>query len=650
MHEDDTISNPSRNPHLFELFPEGESRRRFMQKVAAAGVVLGTPLVVRSPWGSEAMAMPPTTGDVGSIGFTSVPLTGADKVTVPNGYTARVIHAWGDPISSGTAIRPDVSDTAADQEKQVGMHHDGLHFFPFVETGAFGIGRLSSTHGLLVVNHEYTDDGLLFIDGRATWTAEKVKKAQAAHGVSVVEVRLESGQWKVVRPSVYARRFTAYTPMSVSGPAAGNALLKTAADPKGDVVLGTANNCAMGFTPWGTYLTCEENFNGYFVNASGSIPRRPGALRHSAAGFGYRWHEFDTRFDAAAHPNEVNRFGYVVEIDPWDPQAAAVKRTALGRFKHEGAAVTLAPDGRVVAYMGDDERFEYVYKFVSANAYRPGDRASNMKLLDEGTLYVARFDANGTGAWLPLVAGQGPLTAANGFPDQGTVCVRTRQAADAVGATKMDRPEWIAVHPFNHDVYVTLTNNSQRGDPGRAAPDAANPRAKNTFGHILRFAEASSNPSATTFTWNIFAQAGDPLIGDPNKAGDIVGDTFGSPDGAWFDQRGVLWVQTDISTSTLGTGDYKNIPTNMMLAANPKTGEFRRFLTGPLGCEVTGVVTTPDHRTMFVSIQHPGESPSELSDPANPTRISSWPDGANFTRPRAGTIVITKDDGGFIGT
>ena len=340
MHEDDTISNPSRNPHLFELFPEGESRRRFLQKVAAAGVVLGTPLVVRSPWGSEAMAAPPTTAEVGSIGFTSVPLTGVDQVTVPPGYTVRVMHAWGDPISSGPAIRADVSDTSDDQLEQVGMHHDGLHFFPFVEVGAFGISSLSSTHGLLVVNHEYTDDGLLFIDGRATWTAEKVRKSQAAHGVSIVEVRRESGQWKVVRPSVYARRISAFTPISVSGPAAGNALLRTAADPKGDLVLGTANNCAMGFTPWGTYLTCEENFNGYFVNASGAIPADQLRYGISAAGFGYRWHEYDARFDARRI--RTKRTGSAT----WSRSIPGIRRRRRSSAPRSDASSTKGPPSR----------------------------------------------------------------------------------------------------------------------------------------------------------------------------------------------------------------------------------------------------------------------------------------------------------------
>jgi secreted PhoX family phosphatase len=645
--DDDTISNPSANLPLDELTAMS-SRRRFLQQAAAAAFIAGAPMVVRDA-SLLAYAAPPSAGEVGAITFKSVGVTTADTVTVPEGYTARVLFAWGDPISDGPAFKQDASNSADDQLKQAGMHHDGMYFYPFVESGAFGVMRLSNTHGLLVVNHEYTDDGLLHVGGQAPWTADKVRKSQNAHGLSVVEIEQRNGAWQVVRPSVYARRLTGASPIALSGPAAGHALLKTAADPTGATVLGTLNNCAHGFTPWGTYLTCEENFNGYFINTA-TIPADQ--LRYGIAktDFGYRWSEFDARFDAAAHPNEPNRFGWVVEIDPWDPSRTPVKRTALGRIKHEGATPSVAPDGRLVIYMGDDERFECIYKFVSRDALDRESRDANRNLLDHGTLYVAKFNAEGTGTWLPLVQGQGALTAANGFPDQATVCVRTRQAADAVGATKMDRPEWIAVHPTNRDVYVALTNNSQRGTSGRPAADAPNPRNVNVFGHILRFAEAGSDPTALTFEWNIFAQCGDPSLGDANKAGDLKGDKFGSPDGLWFDQRGVLWVQTDVSTSTLNSGDYKNLGNNQMHAIDPQTGIGKRFLVGPKNCEVTGVVVTPDHRTMFVNMQHPGETSSERSDPANPKAVSSWPDGAAGGRPRSGTVVITKNDGGLIGT
>lgn len=641
MHDDNLISNHSCNPTFAEILDQ--SRRGFLKTGAAAATIAGMPMVVHQAGAQTAPAESPT------LSFTSVAMNSNDTVTVPQGYTARVLYAWGDPVSNGPAFKQDATNTSQEQELQSGMHHDGMHFFPFVEKGFGGALFESNTRGLLAINHEYSDQGLLTVGGFNPWTAEKVRKAQAAHGVSIIEVRLEGGQWQVVRPSPWARRITGFSPHRMSGPAAGDPLLRTQADPTGINVLGTLNNCAHGTTPWGTYLTCEENFNGYFVNA-GTIPADQARYGVSSSGFGYRWHEHDARFNADQNPNEVNRFGWVVEIDPWDPQSMPVKRTALGRVKHEGATSALARDGRVVIYMGDDERFEYIYKFVSQGTYNSFSREANRNLLDSGTLYVARFDANGAGTWIPLVFGQNGLTAANGFASQAEVLIKTRQAADRVGATRMDRPEWIAVHPTTKDVYCTLTNNNQRGTTNRPATDPANPRNVNVFGHIIRWVEASSDPAATTFNWSIFVQCGDPANSDTNKRGNIRGDTYGSPDGLWFDQRGVLWIQTDVSTSTLGAGDYVNLPNNQMLAANPVTGETKRFLVGPKGCEVTGVVTTPDHRTMFVNIQHPGEPASETSDPNNPKAISSWPDGAAGSRPRAATVVITKNDGGIIGT
>ena len=475
----------------------------------------------------------------------------------------------------------------------------------------------------------------------------------AAHGVSVVEVErgAPGNLWQVARPSRYARRITAATPTRVAGPAAGHPMLRTNADPTGTRVLGTLNNCAHGFTPWGTYLTCEENWSYYFEG-----PTQPDAHQkrwglRSGGGF-FRWHEHEKRFDARLEPNESNRFGWVVEIDPFDPQSTPVKRTALGRAAHEGAATAQTKDGRVVVYMGEDARFEYLYKFVSRDPVRSGGFAANRELLDHGTLYVARFDADGSGRWLPLVHGQGPLTAAAGFADQGEVLIKSRQASDLLQATRMDRPEWTAVDPISKEVYVTLTNNSQRGASNQPPVDAANPRAYNTMGNILRWRE-DGDLDATRFAWTHFVLAGDPANERPEARGNIRGDKFGSPDGLWVDPRGVLWIQTDVSPSALGKGDYARLPNNQMLACDPTRSaadggpDIRRFLLGPAGCEVTGVVTTPDLRTMFVNIQHPGESASERGDPANPSKVSSWPDGG---RPRSATVVITKDDGGVIGT
>ena len=388
--------------------------------------------------------------------FDSVPLSKLDTITVPKGYSWSVVNAWGDALQGdqGPAFNADASNSAADQALQSGMHHDGMSLF------AYPKGSNNSTRALLAINHEYTDDGLLHSDGMNTWNAEKVRKSQAAHGVSIQLIEKTSGGWKT-QPSSEARRVTAYTPIEITGPARGHDLMKTAADQDGVRVLGTLNNCANGETPWGTYLTCEENFNGYFVSSAATPAQKRYGINDK--GFGYRWHEHDARFDASAHPNEANRFGYVVEINPYSPNSTPKKRTALGRFKHEGAMVTQAPNGKIVVYMGDDERNEYVYKFVTKFAHDPAQPERSADLLDEGTLFVAKFSKDGKGEWLPLVQGRNGLTAENGFPTQAEICIHTRQAADRVGATMMDRPEWLAVHPTSQQVYVTLTNNSRRG-------------------------------------------------------------------------------------------------------------------------------------------------------------------------------------------
>ncbi len=583
--------------------------------------------------------------DNGVVGFSPISASVEDRVRVPAGYSATPLYRWGDATGSAQgapAFRADAGNTADEQLLQAGMHHDGMQFFSLPQ------GSHSSTRGLLAINHEYTDDGLLHAGGMDAWSAEKVRKSQAAHGVSVVEVELRGGNWEVVRPSPYARRVSAMTAMRIAGPAAGHAALRTAADPAGLEVLGTINNCANGYTPWGTYLTCEENWNGYFANA-GAIPPEQRRYGVTAKGAGYRWQEFDTRFDAAAHPNEPNRFGWIVEIDPYDPTYKPVKRTSLGRVKHEGAALATTKDDRVVFYMGDDQQFEYIYKWVSRDAWNRNDRAANRDLLDHGTLYVAKFNADGSGQWLELTQGKNGLTAANGFETQADVLIKTRQAADFVGATKMDRPEWTAVNPKDNAVYCTLTNNSARGAKDQPGVDAANPRVNNTFGHIIRWKEDGDDFAASAFRWNIFVMAGDPLLADANKHGNIRGDVFGCPDGLWFDPAGRLWIQTDISTSVLNRGDFAGTGNNQMLCADIASGRIARFLTGPKGCEITGITETPDGRTMFINIQHPGETATERSDPAQPFAVSSWPDGASGGRPRSATVVIRRDDGGVIG-
>ena len=629
------IDNPTASVAFSDLLDARLTRRQVL-KSAALLPLFGLPLGCAVSPAREAAA----------IGFTPIAASTDDAVRVPPGYDARVLYAWGDPVGSSDgqpAFRQDATNSADDQALQAGMHHDGMHYF------ALPYGSGSSERGLLAINHEYTDDGLLHPDGFDGWSAEKVRKSQNAHGVSVIEVARRGDSWQIVRPSAYARRITARTPIRLSGPAAGHVSLQTAADPTGATVLGTINNCANGHTPWGTYLTCEENWNNYFVN-TGTVPPEQRRYGINAKGAGYRWHEFDGRFDAGAHPNEPNRYGWVVEVDPYDPHATPVKRTALGRIKHEGAALALTADRRVVFYMGDDQQFEYIYKFVSRDAYDPNDRAANRDLLDHGTLYVARFDGDDTGEWLALIHGRNGLTADRGYASQADVLVKTRQAADIVGATKMDRPEWTAVHPQTQEVYCTLTNNSARGGKGRPGPDAANPRSANAYGHVVRWREANGDPAATHFRWDIFVLAGDPAQNDVAKRGNVRGDAFGSPDGLWFDPQGRLWIQTDISASTVNRGDYANLGNNQMLCADVQTGRISRFLTGPRGCEITGITATPDGRTMFINVQHPGEPATERNSPQHPTAVSAWPDGAAGMRPRSATVVIRKLDGDVVGT
>ena len=577
------------------------------------------------------------------IGFKAVPALATDTLVVPEGYIASVIAAWGEPVGvpgNMPAWRGDASHSAAEQALQMGMHHDGLHFYALDGSG--------NTRGLLAMNHEYTDDGLLHEGGMTPWTAEKVKKAQAAHGLSVIEVELKGGAWQMVRPSKYARRFTGNTPFAVGGPCAGHALFKTAADPEGRTVLGTLNNCASGKTPWGTYLSGEENWMGYFSGGD-KLSAHETRWGMRKGGWGYRWHEHDERFDAVKNPNEPNRFGWVVEMDPLDPTSTPVKRTALGRAAHEGAWVGVTKDGRAVVYSGEDSRFEYIYKFVSRDKIAPGGAKANRTLLDHGTLSVARFNADGSGNWIPLVHGAGALTAANGFADQGEVLIKARQASDILGATKMDRPEWLAIDHNSGWVYATLTNNSSRGAKDMPGVDAANPRANNVFGQIIRWQDDRDFDGAT-FKWNHLVLCGDPANERAEAKGNIKGDIYACPDGIAFDARGVLWIQTDMGPTAMHQGELKNIGNNQMLACDVASGQTRRFLTGPSNCEITGLTWTPDGSTMFLNIQHPGETPSERSDPAAPAKYSNWPDYKPGGRPRSATVVVRRQDGGVIGT
>ncbi len=660
-------SNPSNNASIHAV--SHPSRRVFLQASAAiAGSSLLSALTGCASTGkASGMAATSAASAVNaayanaltsisdfSPTFKAIAASMADLVVVPEGYTATAFAAWGEPIGVAgnmPAFKPDASNSAADQAVQMGMHHDGMHFYPL---------NNSNTHGLLVSNHEYTDDGLLHTDGTANWSAEKVRKSQAAHGVSVIEIKQNTDHaraWDIVRPSRYARRLTSFSPFALSGPAAGHALLQTAADPAGRTVLGTLNNCASGMTPWGTYLSGEENFRFYF--AAGDTPtahhERWGLPKKSF----YNWEAFDERWNAAKHPNEPNRFGWIVEIDPMRPDSTPVKRTAIGRGAHEGAWVATTRDNRAVVYSGEDARFEYIYKFVSRDRIKPAGGGltaaqANQDLLDHGTLYVARFDTNGTGAWLPLIHGQHGLNAAAGFADQGEVLIKARQASDVLGATKMDRPEWLSIDAAKREIYCTLTNNSTRGVGKNPGVDAANPRANNTMGNIIKWTEGTDSSSrdfdATAFTWTHFVMAGDPANARAEAKGNIKGDLFGCPDGITIAPNGLLWVQTDAFATELNKGEFKNMGNNQMLAHDPKTGAFKRFLAGPVNCEITGLAFTPDCKTMFVNIQHPGESAGEKSDPKDPMKYSNWPEGKAASRPRSATVIVQRLDGGVVGS
>jgi len=633
-------SNRSANPSIHEV--SDPARRQWLQGSAVLATLgLLGPLAGCAFGGAGGGA-----GRSGAkLGFQGVAVSRADAVTLPADYVAQVLAPWGEPVGVPGQMpgwQPDASNSAADQALQMGMHHDGLAYYALD----------GSRRGLLVMNHEYTDDGLLHVGGMTPWTAEKVAKSQAAHGVSVIEVTMTANGWQMVRPSRYARRFTASSPFSVSGPCAGHRLFKTAADPEGRRVLGTLNNCASSATPWGTYLSGEENWANYFIPADQPTAdeRRWGIRKNTW----YRWAEHDARFDTVRNPNEPHRFGWVVEIDPMDPTSTPIKRTALGRAAHEGAWVAVTRDQRAVVYSGEDAAFEYIYKFVSRDRIQAAGNGktaaqANAALLDHGTLFVARFDADGKGRWLPLVHGQGPLTVANGFADPGEVLIKSRQASDLLGATKMDRPEWLAIDPVSRWVYCTLTNNSARGTPNRPGVDAANPRGGNTMGQIIRWQE-TSDFDGSDFVWNHLLLAGDPANERAEAKGNIQGDPFSCPDTVAFDPQGHLWIGTDVGTRSLNSGEFARLGNNQLLACDVTTGEVRRFLVGPVGCELTGASWTPDGRTLFVNVQHPGENPGDRSDPAVPKQFSAWPDGTAGSRPRSATLAIRRTDGGVIGS
>jgi len=666
---DDVNCNASAN-RTFDAVVAARARRRGVLKGGLAAAVtglFGTSMLTRA-------AVAASGGNGPDIGFKPIPVSDADTIVVPEGYTARPLIPWGTPIT-GHMPRFSLDNTGEEQGMQTGMHHDGMHFYPIEGESPY---EGSSEDGLLVVNHEYIEprymhreavgkalgsgDAPMNVDG--TRDPDQILKEVNAHGVSIVRIKKSAdGVWDVAEDE-RNRRITARTHVEIGGPVRGSDLVKTKYSPEGHATRGIINQCAHGVTPWNTYIASEENFQGYFINhdrqnGEPALPREHARYGIATSATRYSWElpandadEF-VRFDASTrgadatedYRNEPNTFGWLTEIDPFDPESAPVKRTAMGRFRHEGAIFAPAAEGRPVAcYSGDDARFEYIYKYVSDEPYDPATAGGH--LLDNGTLYVAKFNDDGSGEWLALKHGENGLTPENGFADQADVLVNTRTAADFVGATKMDRPEWGAIDPESGEVYFTLTNNTQRT---LAETDSANPRAENAFGHIIRWREEGDDHAATTFSWELYVLAGDPQHSRTLSGESLDDDSiFAAPDGLWFDPDRRLWIETDISGSVQLQGDFAVFGNNQMLCANPVTGEIRRFLTGPRGQEITGCIMTPDQRTLFINVQHPGET-TPAEEFAVGRTVSNWPNGGR-AYPRSSTVVITKDDGGVIGT
>ncbi|WP_128984092.1 PhoX family protein [Streptomyces roseicoloratus] len=577
----------------------------------------------------------------------------ADRVTVPAGYSQNVVIRWGEPILRGApAFDPD-RQTAAAQAGQFGYNNDFLSLLPL---------RGEPHRQVLVANHEYTDEILMFRGyDPDDPTREQVETAWAAHGLSVVVVQEEhrTGRLTPVTRHPLNRRLHTTSPFELTGPAAGSDLLKTSADPEGRTVLGTLNNCAGGTTPWGTTLHGEENVNQYFANGSSPTDKRYG---FGSGASERKWERFDERFDLAREPHEAHRFGWVVELDPYDPDSTPRKRTALGRFKHEAAQPRLTADGRPVVYMGDDERFDYFYKFVSSKRMAKGNsrkaREHNLTLLDEGTLYVARLtgdspaaeidgsgrlprdgEFDGSGTWIPL-ATAGPDGAVSHVPGMTAeeVFVFTRVAGDKVGATKMDRPEDVEPSPRTGRVYVALTNNTNRGKGTNPGADEANPRNLNKHGQILELAEHWDDPAADGFAWRLFLVAGDPDDPTTYFAGfpkDRV-SPISCPDNVAFDPHGNLWISTD--GNQLGSHDgLYGVATH-----GERRGELKQFLTVPTGAETCGPIV--QDRRVLVAVQHPGEvDGASVEKPA-----SAWPDGpGRIVRPAV--VAVWRTDGRDIG-
>ena len=608
--EFDELRNPRPAENDFDRVVEAAvSRRGFLGGALAFGsgaMVFGSGVLAQA---TSARAQP------AAFAFEPIGIATDFDIHVPQGYRWQPLVKWGQALFSDAegAWSPETGVPVEMSDKVFGENTDGMETFEH------------DGHVLLAINSEYVNPeiNLPAASEGVPQTADEVTLLKNMQGVTVMEIADAGNGWQVVLDSPYNRRITHETQMTMDGPAAGSDLVKTNADPEGLSPKGTMNNCGSGKTLWGTYLTCEENFNGYF-GATGSFEETDGLVRYGIGGEGrYAYEKFDPRYDLSQEPNEPNRHGWVTEIDPADPESTPVKHTALGRFKHENAEMVQAADGRIVVYMGDDERGEFMYRYVSNGTWAEGQPTDG--LLSDGTLYVARFNDDMTGEWLALT----PETTGMSIED---VLVFARLAGSAVGATTMDRPEWIAAHPHRVEAYCALTNNSKRGGDGMPV-NAANPRETNEYGQIIRWRPADEDHGADSFTWDLYVMAGNPEVYDNVYGGSenvTAGNLFNSPDGMAFSSDGMLWIQTDGDDSN--EGDFAGMGNNQMLIGNPDTGEIARFLTAPNGAEVTGLTWSPDRKVAFVGIQHPG---------------GSWPDGTG--KPRSSVIAVWREDGATIG-
>ncbi len=648
---DDIPTNPNLSRTIGDVINTRYGRRdvlRGMLGVSASTALFGTSALI-APTQAEA-------GTASRYVFDELTWGNDETHHIAEGYDAQVLLRWGDPVLADAPDFDVMNQTAAAQLKQFGYNNDYVGFVPLNDR---------ETRGLLCVNHEYTNEEVMFPglgrqdrDGFKGMTAELVDIEMAAHGGTVVEIaKGDDGSWTVVKDGKMNRRITPLdTEMTFSGPAAGHDRLKTGDDAEGMKVIGTINNCAGGMTPWGTWLMAEENFHGYFWTDQEDADGKPDISgfaeakqmkRYGVPGRWYAWGQYHDRFNIDKEPNMPNKFGWVVEVDPMDPTSTPVKHTALGRFRHEGAETTVASDGKLVVYMGDDNRFDYQYKYVS-NGTVSDDKAANAALLSDGILYVARFDEDGTITWMPLVHGEGPLTAENGFNDQGDVMIDTRLAADLLGATPMDRPE-DAQPRGDGTAYVMLTNNTKREEV-----NAANPRAKSSFGHIIEIKEEDGNHSATTGTWSILVKCGDPTIADVGAEWNpetSENGWFGSPDNCAIDAGGRLWISTDQGSGWGKTGKSDGL--YALETEGEARGTSKLFFRCPVGGELCGPYFTDNSETLFLAVQHPGtdgtkdfkgfERNSTFEDPA-----TRWPDFDAAMPPRPSVLVVTKQGGGKI--